>query len=406
MPDLMPHDMSKTYSPKCEQELCDYLCQRNGEGSPVRICGGGTKMALANNSSALALLDKVSTSKISGIKIYEPASLTLVAGAGTLLSQIEETLASEGQHLAFEPADYRGLLGSTGEPTIGGIVSCGLSGPRRIQAGACRDALIGVRFVSGEGTIIKNGGRVMKNVTGYDLVKLMCGSYGTLGALSEVSFKLLPRPQACATLVVHGLGDAAAVSAMCAAMASPHDVSGAAHLPPLANQEAKTCLRVEGFEKSVASRIEKLKSKLSEFCPNQTNIETLNDTKKNKDLWQDIRDVERFIAAEGSVWRISVAPTKAPTLVNTLHNEFEIDCYYDWSGGLIWLNSAAMSREEAHSLRQHVSQCSGHATLVRRAELPLDIATFHPENKLVERMSRALRNKFDPVGILNPALMD
>lgn len=398
--------MTKTYSPQSEQELCELVCQRFKDAAPIRICGGSTKLAISNNTERLKTLDKVSLSKISGIKLYEPASLTLIAGAGTSLAEIEALLASEGQHLAFEPADYRALLGTTGEPTIGGIVASGISGPRRIQAGACRDALIGVRFVTGEGAAVKNGGRVMKNVTGYDLVKLMCGAYGTLGVLSEVSFKLLPHPQYSQTLVVHGLSDAHAVTAMCAAMASPYDVTGAAHIPATSQENARTYLRIEGFEKSVASRIEKLKTKLIGICPNSAHLEVCKNAKTNDGVWADVRDCKRFAKKEGCVWRISVAPTNAPDLVKRMRDVFDFDYFYDWSGGLVWLNSSTMEIASATLLRNEVTGLGGHATLIRRGGIAEEVKTFHNQSQPIERMSNALRNKFDPAGILNPALMD
>ncbi|MEM6744014.1 MAG: FAD-binding protein, partial [Pseudomonadota bacterium] len=199
-------------TPRTEAELAEAVA---GLTAPVEVVGGGTRQGLGRPVQAGETL---SAAGLCGVSLYEPGALTIVAGAGTPLAEVEAALAAEGQRLPFEPMDHRGLLGSEGEPTIGGAVACNVSGPRRVQAGACRDSLIGVRFVDGGGRAIKNGGRVMKNVTGYDLVKLMAGSYGTLGVLSEVAFKVLPAPEAVAVLRLEGLDDARAVEAMTAAL--------------------------------------------------------------------------------------------------------------------------------------------------------------------------------------------
>jgi glycolate oxidase FAD binding subunit len=236
----------KMITPRTEAELADAIAASK---EPLRVIGGGTRSVVPMGNGAV-----LSASGLSGITLHEPGSLTLVAQAGTPLEQIETALAAEGQRLPFEPMDHRGLLGTTGTPTIGGVVAANVSGPRRIQAGACRDFLLGVRFVDGRGQIVKNGGRVMKNVTGYDLVKLMAGSYGTLGVLTEVALKVLPRPRSMGMLRIKGLSDAAAVTALCRALASPYEVTGAAHLP----QADQTLFRIEGFTKSVAYRAGRL----------------------------------------------------------------------------------------------------------------------------------------------------
>ena len=187
--------------PTSEAELADAIRASAAKGTKLHIRGGGTRAGLGHGVTG----QLVDTTGLKGVALYEPGALTIVAAAGTPLETIEKTLAKEGQRLPFEPMDHRALYGTNGKSTIGGVVAANVSGPRRIQAGACRDSLIGVRFVDGEGTVIKNGGRVMKNVTGYDLVKLMAGSHGTLGVLSEVAFKVLPMPEAGATVIVHGL---------------------------------------------------------------------------------------------------------------------------------------------------------------------------------------------------------
>ena len=287
----------KMMKPETETALAAMI---KGADAPVRIVGGGTRPIGAVSGQVL------STTGLSGISLYEPGALTIVAGAGTPLSTLNEALAEGNQRLAFEPMDHRGLLGTTGEPTIGGVVAANVSGPRRIQAGACRDALLGVRFVDGSGRVLKNGGRVMKNVTGYDLVKLMAGSWGTLGVLTEVSLKVLPVPEAVGVVLIEGLSDRDAVRALSMALGSPFDVTGAAHTPRGIDGAPVTMIRIEGFADSVAYRAEQQQSLLAEFGP--STVET--DPARTSAGWKWIRDVEAFHTLD-SIGRISRPSTSA-----------------------------------------------------------------------------------------------
>jgi len=288
--------------------------------------------------------------------------------------------------LPFEPMDHRAIFGTLGEPTIGGVVAANVSGPRRVQAGACRDSLIGVRFVDGRGEIIKNGGRVMKNVTGYDLVKLMAGSHGTLGVLSEVSFKVLPGVETAATLSVHGLDATEAVAALGAALTSPFDVSAAAHVSGAA---PVTLVRVEGFEGSVSYRTGRLKDLLGRFGE----VAVVQDMD-----WSDLRDANHVAAGTGDIWRISVKPTDAPAAIAALEPEA---WQLDWGGGLIWARVA-----EGRDGRAALGDIAGHATLVRAEdETKTRFGVFHPDPAPVARISAGVRAQFDPKGILNPGRM-
>jgi glycolate oxidase FAD binding subunit len=276
--------------PREETELAEMIRAARG---PLAVRGGGTRGAAAPG-------EVLSVAGLRGIVLHEPAALTLVVRAGTPLAEVEAVLARAGQRLAFEPWDARGVLGTQGEPTIGGVAAANASGPRRVQAGAARDAMIGLRFVDGTGMVVANGGRVMKNVTGYDLVKLMAGSWGTLGVLSEVAFKLLPRPETQATLVFDGLEDARAVAAMAAALGSPYEVTGAAHLPG-----RFTHLRLEGFASSVDYRAGRLAERLAPFGA----VSVERDRAPVAALWAGIRDVAAFHGRPGDVWRVSVKPS-------------------------------------------------------------------------------------------------
>lgn len=370
--------------PDNEAALAELVKSAN---APLSVKGGGTRGIAAEGAT-------VSLAGLSGISLYEPGALTLVAKAGTPVDEIDQALAAEGQRLAFEPMDHRTLLGTIGAPTIGGVMAANISGPRRIQGGAARDHALGVRFVDGTGAIVKNGGRVMKNVTGYDLVKLMSGAHGTLGILTEVSMKVLPIPETQATLMLRNMPDAAAVEAMSRAMGSPFEVSGAAHCAKIDKQTPVTLLRVEGFADSVRYRIGALKDLLADTgaemevaCRDMSAM-----------LWQSVRDVTEMEHLEGDVWRVSCKPSDA---ANLAERSGARGWYFDWGGGLIWMRTAP-----GDDLRARLGAFEGHATLVRadaatRAALPV----FHPRSDGLEKLAAGLRARFDPRGILNRGLM-
>ena len=371
--------------PGTETELAELL---QAARAPLAVRGGGTRgVALAG--------EVLETGRLSGVRLYEPGALTLVVGAGTPLAEVEALLAEKGQRLAFEPMDHRALLGTGGEPTIGGVVAANVSGPRRVQVGACRDHLLGVRFVSGAGEVVSNGGRVMKNVTGYDLVKLMAGSWGTLGVLVEVSLKVLARPQAEATLVRAGQSVAQAVTDMCRAMGTPYDVSGAGWAG------GETRLRVEGLAGSVAYRAGALNAALGggwDVVEGETSAA----------LWQALRDLSPFAGHPGAVWKLSVKPTDAPGLLDRLAGAgVEHEALLDWSGGLLWLRVPEEGDAGAAAIRAECATWGGHATLIRaggalRAHVPM----FQPRPAPIARLEAGLRAKFDPRGVLNPGLME
>ncbi|MFK5996793.1 MAG: FAD-binding protein [Rhodobacterales bacterium] len=366
---------------KTEKNIADYIRDAYETGGKLRIVGGGTRQALGNPCDSNRVL---STAGLNGVSLYDPSALTLVAAAGTPLAEIKKTLAKEGQRLPFEPMDHRGILGSIGTPTIGGVVACNISGPARIQAGACRDSLIGVRVVDGAGRIIKNGGRVMKNVTGYDLVKLMAGSFGTLGVLTEVAFKVLPAPEASATVAISGLDDADALRAMSQALTAPYDVNGAAH----DSITDTTLIRVEGFEKSVAYRSTQLEKLLGHWG------EVTITRKDNR--WQSIRDVAPFHGLDTDVWRLSVTPSDGPKLAAKLRAvSGDIAILYDWGGGLLWV-----SAPQGTDVRSGLNGIPGYAECVRGTAVKIT-----PQNTAIAKIEQGLRAKFDPKGILNAGIM-
>jgi glycolate oxidase FAD binding subunit len=383
-------------TPSTEAELAELVAAAR---QPLRIFGGGTRpLGKPVAGEALSLSD------LSGIVEYEPGALTLVARAGTPVAEIEAALAAEGQRLAFEPMDHRRLMGTEGTPTIGGVVAANVSGPRRVAVGACRDFLLGVRFVDGTGRVLKNGGRVMKNVTGYDLVKLLAGSHGTLGVLSEVSLKVLPAPEAVTTLILHGVDAAQGLDAMTRAITSPYEVSGAAYLP---GDAPRALLRIEGFAGSVAYRAEQLKTLLADLGE----ITQTATPEESAAIWAAMRDVEALAGCD-TVWRVSMTPGAMvrgllPAL-GAAAGRYQLD----WAGGLCWLGAEAGDAGMHACLQALVADAQvnggggGHATLVKGDEgLRASVPVFQPEPAPVAALAAGLRAKFDPKGILNPGLM-
>ncbi|MFN7003769.1 MAG: FAD-binding protein [Roseinatronobacter sp.] len=357
--------------PASEAELSDMIRAAKG---PLRVVGGGTRAI-----GRPVIGEILETGGLSGIILYEPGALTLVVQAGTPLAEVEAALAVEGQRLPFEPMDLRALLGRDGVPSVGGMVAANASGPRRVQAGACRDSLIGVRFVDGAGTVIKNGGRVMKNVTGYDLVKLMAGSWGTLGVLSECSFKLLPVPETQATLLSNGLDAAQAVDVMSRALGTPYEVNGAAR-----EETGRVALRIEGFAEQVRYRLGALQKALGGDW-------AVLEAAASRDFWVSVRDVTGFAGRVGDVWRVSTRPSAAPDLVARM----ECPVLLDWGGGLIWALVP-----EGTDLRARMGAYQGHATLIRASEATsATLSVFEPEAAPVAALSAGLRAKFDPRGV-------
>jgi len=389
-----------TYTPKTEEEAAKAVLDAKAAATPLRIQGGGTRLTIGRATETRALL---STAELSGITLYEPTEMVISAKSGTPVSEIQKALAANNQMFSFEPMDHRRLLGIEGEPTIGSIAAGNISGPRRIFGGAARDSLIGVRFVNGKGGIIKNGGRVMKNVTGLDLVKLQAGAWGTLGFLTEVTFKLLPAPERAATLMIEGLSDEAGVKALCRAAGTPFEPTGLAHLPAgMGAVEARTMIRIEGFSAQIDYRVGEMKKALSDFGKVRKIEGYEHDV-----LWIDIRDVEFLTEpADKAVWKLSVRPTSAPNTVEVIKQAVDCAYYFDWSGGLIWLSVDEADDASAETIRNAVNAADGYATLVRGSEqLRARIDVFEPQPAPLAALSSGIKQSFDPERIFNPGLM-
>jgi glycolate oxidase FAD binding subunit len=381
------------------------------ERKAAEVMGHGSKRVIGRPAQTDVTLD---LSGLSGVTLYEPEELVLSARAGTPLAELEALVAAKGQQLAFEPMDCAAILGEPpGRGTIGGAVAANLSGPRRLKAGAARDHLLGFAAVSGRGESFKGGGRVVKNVTGYDLSKLMAGSWGTLAAMTEVTLKVLPAPETEATVLVAGLSPARAVEAMAAALGSACDVSGAAHLPAevaaavpevASAGDAVTVLRLEGFAPSVAHRRHTLEMLMKAFGAPAT-VEAA----ASRAVWKAVRDAAPFAegrdARQRPLWRVSTTPSRGAQLAALVAGA-QAHVLYDWAGGLVWLALEASDDAGAVLVRRAVAATGGHATLMRApAAARAAIDVFTPQDAALSALTKRIKASFDPQGVLNPGRM-
>ena len=382
---------------------------------PLEIIGHGSKRGIGQPMATNAVLD---LSALNAVRSYEPNELIITLQAGVPLSDAVALIDSKNQQFAFEPIDTAPLLGTPSVGTIGGMIGAGLAGPRRIKAGGARDHLLGAHGVSGFGDSFKAGGRVVKNVTGYDLCKLLAGSWGTLAVMTEVTLKVMPRPESERTLVLRGLDDVTANRAMTAALGSPFDVSGAAHVPNSVfraeggvlgelgdRKQAVTLLRLEGIAASAAHRAAALGKLLAPFGAAQI----LEDA-ASAAVWSSVRDVVPFAAggALGAwpVWRIVCPPASGGALGEQLARDTGGDVIYDWGGGLIWAALPPKPDAQAALVRQRVNAVGGHATLLRApAEVRRNVDVFHPQAGGLAGLSERVRQSFDPRNILNRGRM-
>jgi glycolate oxidase FAD binding subunit len=403
--------MSEPLRPRDAKQVEEAISWALAQGKTLEVIGHGSKRAIGRAAQWDATLD---LSGLSGVTLYEPEELVLSAKAGTPLDDIEALAADKRQELAFEPMDYGPLLGGAAQATIGGVIAANLSGPRRIKSGAARDHFLGFSAVSGRGESFKSGGRVVKNVTGYDLCKLMAGSWGTLAAMTDITIKTLPKAETERTILVLGADAATAGKVMTAAMSSHGDVSAAAHLPQAIAADvaetasvhsAVTALRLEGVAPSVAHRRSLLESLLAPFGA----VVGLEDA-PSRALWRAIRDVAPF-AANGprggaDVWRISTAPARGADVGRALAEQAGAETFYDWAGGLLW--AAIPPSDDAHAPLVHatVAAAGGHATLIRApAAVRAKVDVFTPEPAALAVLTQRIRKGFDPQGVLNAGRM-
>jgi glycolate oxidase FAD binding subunit len=403
--------MTETIRPETEDDVTAALADALAEEAGVEIVGAGSKRALGNPVAAERVLDM---SALSGITLYEPEELVLSARAATPMAEITAALAEKNQVLAFEPPDWGPLYGGpAGAATLGGVVAANMSGPARIRSGAARDHVLGMRAVTGRGELVKTGGRVVKNVTGYDLCKLLTGSMGTLAALTEITVKVLPAPEKVRTVLVSGLDGAMALAALEGALLSPQDVSGAAHLPAYAAARSAvsyvaeagtgvTAVRIEGPAPSVEARCEALRSLLAGFGP----VEELH-FHNSRTLWAEIGSGALVDVDDDPLWRISVPPNAGPRVGAILVKTLRAEVMADWGGGLLWARIPKAVEDAGHAaVRAALGRSGGHATLVRAdAATRKAVPVFHPPPDGIAKLNARIRDGFDPKRILNPGRM-
>ncbi len=387
--------------PRDEAELAAIL---RDAADPVAVVGNGSKAGMLRPVQAATTL---SARALSGVTLYAPKELIVSARAGTPLSAVEAVLAEAGQHLIAEPPDFAGLLGGEAPQTVGGMVAANLSGPRRVAWGAMRDHVMGVRAVNGTGEVIRSGGRVLKNVTGLDLCKLLTGSHGTLAVLTEVTLKVLPVPERTATLALSGLDPARGVAALAAGLGSPFGVSGAAYLPAVAAAAipalawlpgSVTLIRIEDFATSVAYRSAKLRDDLRAFGAAE-----IIDHGGSLSAWRAVRDAVPMADAEAgsAIWRVSVRPSAGPGVIRAL-GAVASRWFMDWGGGLVWVNGPASAAAHA-AVMEAATKAGGVWTLMRApASLRAAVDVVPAEAAPLARITRRVKHAFDPRGILNP----
>ncbi|WP_114374317.1 FAD-binding protein [Elioraea thermophila] len=389
-------------APENEGALARAIAEAYEAGVPLAIRGNGTKESLGRPVQAAAVL---TTRALTGITLHSPSELVVAARAGTPVAEIEASLATKGQHLIAEPPDLSALTGpGEGPQTIGGVIACNLSGPRRIALGAMRDHVLGVRAVNGMGEVIRSGGRVLKNVTGLDLAKLVAGSRGTLAVMSEITLKVLPKPERTATVMLRGLDAARGIAALSAGLGSPFGVTGAAHLPAEAASRAglgertATLLRLEDFADFIPRRTQALAAALGEFGPAE-----ILDEGPSLPLWRSVRDAVPLGVGDGeAVWRASLRPSRGAAFAEAVSRAFPARFLFDWGGGLVWVVGPAT--EPAHrSVTEAVRSAQGTFWLVRAPPaLRAAVPGLPEEPAPLAALTRRVKHAFDPKGILNP----
>lgn len=384
-----------------ETALAAAIADSARTGEPLAIWGHGTKEKMLRPVRAARM---VTSRDLTGITLYAPKELVISARAGTPLAEIESTLAASGQHLIAEPPDFSLLMDAQAPQTLGGVVATNLSGPRRVVSGAMRDHVLGIRAINGSGEIIRSGGRVLKNVTGLDLCKLLTGSHGTLGLLTEITLKVLPVPERTGTLVLRGQDSVHAVASLSAALGSPYGVSGAAYLPAAAakavgQDHAVTLIRIEDFSPSVAYRLDRLRRELSATGASSD----LLDDAMSRWIWRMVGNATPLDAAHSdAVWRVSVRPSQGPSVMAAVAAAFAEKCFLDWGGGLVWI--AGPPTPAAHQAVMAAAQAAGGAWMLFRAPnaLRLGVDVVPAEPPALAAIGARVKAALDPRGILNP----
>lgn len=396
--------MAEVLVPRDTADLVEAIAQALRDDHPLELIGGGSKRGFGRPVEGARPL---SLAGFHGVVAYEPGELVLTAAAATPMAEITAMLAQSNQQLAFEPPDLGPLYGAPADAaTLGGVVACNLAGPRRLVAGAARDHVLGFAAVNGRAEMFKAGGKVVKNVTGYDLSKLIAGSFGTLAAITELSVKVLPRPETERTVALPDLADGPALASLRAALGTAHDVSAAAHLPAAAARTlgfdgAVSLARIEGFAPSVAVRVEAIVTAWRALA-NPMVLEA----EKSRVVWRDIGAAAPLVAApDRAAWRVSVPPTEGAGVVAALGDAVKLH-WYDWAGGLVWLGVPPEGDAGAAAIRAAAARAGGHATLMRAApSVRSREGVFHPQSPALAGLEARVKAAFDPRGLLNPGRM-
>lgn len=378
--------MAAHHAPATASELAEIITDAAGRGAKLEVRGGGSKADVGAPREAEIL----STENFSGIIDYDPAELVLTLGPATRLSEVEDMLAGAGQMLAFEPFDHGRMLGKApGSATVGGVIAAGVAGSRRVSAGGARDHLLGFEAVSGRGESFVGGAKVVKNVTGYDLPKVMAGSWGRLAVFTQLTLKVLPSPRAVATLVLGDLSNAGACAAMARALGSQAEVAAAAHVPAgTEDRKPITAFRLEGFATSVEARAKHLAIVLQDFGK----LHRL-DYESGANLWTGVRNVTP-VKDDRPLWRISAPPMEGARIVDAIGGEAK--ALLDWAGGLVWLATNAAPE----MVRGAAQAAGGHASLIRAPEAVRAKVPFQaPPTPGVAALSARVRRSFDPLGV-------
>jgi glycolate oxidase FAD binding subunit len=371
-------------------QVVDFVRTAREARAPFEIVAGGTRRSVGKPVGALPLLD---VSNLSGIVKYEPEELILTAAPSTSLTEINAVLATKNQRLGFDPADWSRLLGSNGVATLGGAASCDASGAGRLRHGAARDSLLGFQAVNGLGETFRGGSKVVKNVTGFDLPKLICGAYGTLSVLTELTFRVYPRPQFFAVLCLSDVTPEVGFAALRKIAHSALEPAGLAYLPGTmmgdVGQEigqGAALIKLEGASQPLEEKIALAHGLLGN---------TMH--RIDGDPFGAIGCGEKFADIAGDVWRVMIAPSDAPRVAKELNAKHWLG---DLAGGLLWLAAAP---SDAPRIRSLAAAAQGQAMLLRASpESRSSLGLFAPQPPALAALNRAVKAAFDPLSLFNP----
>jgi glycolate oxidase FAD binding subunit len=402
--------LNSVLRPAADWELASFLAEATANGTPVEIIGGHSKAKFGRPRTAAAT---ISTHVLRGIRSFDPTERMITVQAGCLISDIERELVGRGQMLGFEPIDVASLFGEEpGRATIGGVIGSNLAGSRRIAGAGIGDSVVGLKAVAGTGEVLQIGGAVTRGADGFNLARVLTGSWGTLAALVEVSLRVQPLPERTDTIIILGLSEEIAVEAMSGALATPYGVTGTVHLePPMAARlwydalreqgQSVTALRLENTSASAPGRLERLRHALQAYGDLH-----LLDNENSLSLWHELRLLSVLPYSDTPLWRISTLPSKAFEVVSGIRRYIPVDAFYDWSGGLIWLEVPESADAGATEIRRVIASTGGHATLVRASnDVKASVDVFEPMHSGVELMTKRLKKVFDPAGVLSQGRM-